>query len=239
MSRNIPKVITEDLGKILERAICYTYNIPYDGLYKYSEERARELSVRLLPLKELFAPTCTHSAKGGGQYDFTFTDEDGIQRYLSAKSVKKTTRSSKIGKVAPQFIGQPSISKFADNIGCLETEVAVRDCVRYFPKKVLALMEKYTFECPILYYNESCDKILYIKRIREIQWDDFTYDFTQDWTVSGKNSTTIKVCRGDSTKKISVAEIQIHNKSRKNMALRWYFDTIIELFKDDFHIVTL
>ena len=37
------KIITEDLGKIFEMAICLEYEITYDGNYKYSMEDAINL----------------------------------------------------------------------------------------------------------------------------------------------------------------------------------------------------
>jgi hypothetical protein len=44
-----PKVVkTEDTGKIFEMAICLVYNIPYEGVYKYSLEAATALKQRLL-----------------------------------------------------------------------------------------------------------------------------------------------------------------------------------------------
>ncbi len=45
-------VITEDLGKICEKAICILYKIEYGGNYKYSIEQANQLAERLIKLKD-------------------------------------------------------------------------------------------------------------------------------------------------------------------------------------------
>ena len=42
-----PKVITEDLGKIFEMAICLVYGIPFIGKYKYAMEEAQELKEKI------------------------------------------------------------------------------------------------------------------------------------------------------------------------------------------------
>ena len=43
-----PKVITEDLGKIFEKAICNLYGIEYEGKYNYSLEQAENIKQKLL-----------------------------------------------------------------------------------------------------------------------------------------------------------------------------------------------
>jgi hypothetical protein len=93
------KLLTEDLGKMFEMAICLTFGIPYDGKYKYGMEFPEQLKPRLAKLTELF-PMCSHTAKKGARYDYTSVD--GTQ-HLSAKTNKK---GKKIGRVAPQVIGQ-------------------------------------------------------------------------------------------------------------------------------------
>ena len=79
------KLLTEDLGKMFEMAICLTFGIPYDGKYKYGMEFPEKLKVRLAKLTELF-PMCSHTAKKGARYDYTSID--GTQ-HLSAKTNKK------------------------------------------------------------------------------------------------------------------------------------------------------
>ena len=103
-------LLTEDTGKILEKAICDVYGTPYDGAFVYSQEEVDKLIPRVSNLKTAnHFPQCHHTASNGARYDFA--SDDGTQN-LSAKSNKK-----KGGKVAPQVIGQPSAEKFCQVIG--------------------------------------------------------------------------------------------------------------------------
>ena len=45
--RDKPKVLTEDLGKIFEKAICNLYEIEYDGKYNYSLEEAEKIKQKI------------------------------------------------------------------------------------------------------------------------------------------------------------------------------------------------
>ena len=42
------KVITEDLGKIFEKAICLEYEIDFNGKFKYDEKEAEKLKEKLV-----------------------------------------------------------------------------------------------------------------------------------------------------------------------------------------------
>ncbi len=59
------KVLTEDLGKIFEMAICLYYDTSYDGNYKYSLEQAHSLKNRLNNLKNVFPYAIKHCASRG------------------------------------------------------------------------------------------------------------------------------------------------------------------------------
>jgi hypothetical protein len=58
-----PKVITEDLGKIFEMAICLLNETPYDGIFKYSMEKAELLKNKLVNLSKVFPYKLIHTAK--------------------------------------------------------------------------------------------------------------------------------------------------------------------------------
>jgi hypothetical protein len=102
---NPKKVVTEDLGKIFEMAICLLYETEYDGKYNYSMEEACQLKYKLAKLKEAFPYKLIHIAKNGNKYDFVSAHDDSV--HLSAKTTKKDA------KVCPQVIGQPSKKNFA------------------------------------------------------------------------------------------------------------------------------
>jgi len=214
------KIQTENTGKIFEKSLCLVYNIPYVGKYKYDLDTPQILVPRLTRLKDLF-PDCKHSAQSGSRYDFTSLD--GSQ-HLSAKTTKKD------GKVAPQVIGQPQPLKFCELMNFQFTEIqALKKDIQENINKILPVLFEYTFDCPIIYYNEAKNTIKYIKTKKEIQWNDYEYTWTmthEEWI----GSSTLKVGG------VAIVEFQFHSKSRSNMAIRWYFENFLELFKDNLDV---
>ena len=75
-----PKILTEDLGKIFEMAICLLYEIEYDGKYKYSLEEAINIKDKLYKLKNVFPFKIKHIAKNGNKYDFVSIDNNEISK---------------------------------------------------------------------------------------------------------------------------------------------------------------
>jgi hypothetical protein len=212
---------TEVLGKMFEKAICRATNIPYKGTYKY-ESPPPELVKRLSFLNQLIDKEYTHTAERGSRYDFSSVDNS---RHISAK----TSRSS-IGSVAPQVLGQASLKKFAETFGAEESQI--RKFIQHNIEKILPKLIEYTFDCPNLYYNKATDKIMYITLLHPIQWAEETFEWTRthdEWT----NSTTLKV-RG-----VPILEIQIHTKSRSNLAIRWKYENLLNIFKTHFHVIEL
>jgi hypothetical protein len=231
MSDNNAKdtVKTEDLGKIFEMAICLTYDIPYVGKFKYSMDEARILQNRLSGLPQLF-PKCSHTAEKGGRYDFTSVDSEKCI-YLSAKTTKGDC------KIAPQYIGQAQPSAFCERVGIWSMEVPVlKRYIQEHITEILPYAEQYTFSCPTLYYNKKTDAIWYITQKEAIPWSLFDYEWTCGWE-SWNNSSTLKVYDGG--KAIPILEIQFHTKSRTNMAVRWCFEKMLEVFGSYFDIVKL
>jgi hypothetical protein len=86
----IKPVITEDLGKMFEMAICLLYEIEYNGKYKYSLEKATVIKDKIYKLKTIFPYKLTHIAKNGNKYDFVSVEDDKL--YLSAKTTKNNLK---------------------------------------------------------------------------------------------------------------------------------------------------
>jgi hypothetical protein len=220
---------TEDTGKMFEMAICLAYGIAYDGKYKYDLELPRALQPRLAKLPELF-PKCTHSAKRGSRYDFTAVDDP--TKHLSAKTIKHGS-----GKVAPQVIGQAQPQKFCEELGIPFTTVAdLKTHIQSNITSILPHLVSHTFDCPHLYYHQEEDKIWFIQMTKDINWDKMTYEWTKlgtDWN----NSSTLKIktSRGF----VPLVEFQFHSASRTNMAVRWCYDNVLDIFRDNFSITTL
>ena len=221
------KVMTEDLGKIFEMAICLLYEIDYDGKYKYSFEEALKIKEKLHKLKNVFPLKIKHIAKNGNKYDFESEDNDSI--HLSAKTTKKDA------KVCPQVIGQPSKKKFCEFFG-LDLTFNLEQIKNYIELNVKQMLEIYclnTFDCPIVYYNKHKDLILFIKLKEKINW--INYDITFSHIVKNKKwneSSSIIV------NNITIGEFQIHNH-RDCIKFRWSFEKLLDLFKGNFDITNL
>ena len=219
---------TEDTGKEWEKAICIAGNTPYDGNFKYSNENAEKLAERIKQFIEERYEKVKHTARGGAEFDFEVKSKQ--EENLSAKSTKGRANS---GKVAPHKIGQPSIKKFCEKFSIEEvSNESVKQYIKTNPHIVLECMLTNTFKCPILYFVKGDNTIRFIKLIKPIDWTKFEFSWTNDWTTTG--GTTLKL----KEKNISIVEFQIHN-TRKNMALRWYFEKLLIEFSDHFEIVSI
>lgn len=234
------KILTEDTGKMFEMAICLAYGIKYDGKYKYDMQLPNRLQHRLARLPELF-PKCIHSAKRGSRYDFTAIDDP--TKHLSAKTIKKGS-----GKVAPQVIGQAQPQKFCNELGISYTNVT--ELKRHIQERIIEILPhlvSHTFDCPNIYYHQENDRILFIEMIKDIDWNKMIYEWTKigdDWN----NSSTLKIripqpdsedSSSTSRDFVALVEIQFHTASRTNMAVRWYYDNMIDIFRDNFSITSL
>lgn len=232
-------LLTEDTGKILEKAICDAYGIPFKGPFKYSQAAVDALIPRVSKLKtdNLF-PQCHHTAESGARYDFT--SEDGTQ-YLSAKSNK-----TKGNKVAPQVIGQPSSTKFCQLLGIDPTISALLvssppEFKKYIQENIatiLPIMWEHTFSCPIIYYRERGNRIQFIRETHPapVDWSSYTYTWTQPYD-KWNSSATLKISH-QNEKPVSIAEFQFHT-NRNNHANRWDFPAILKMFHTRFTIVEL
>ena len=96
-------------------------------------------------------------------------------------------------------------------------------------KTLLEIFEKYTFDCPMIYYNKGYNTIKYINFNKKINWDVYEYTWSNDWTKT--SSSTLRLNNKP------IMELQFHTKSRHNMAIRWDFNNYLEIFKDLHEII--
>tara|TARA_B100000686_G_C16794536_1_gene981324 strand:+ start:1676 stop:2374 length:699 start_codon:yes stop_codon:yes gene_type:complete len=229
------RIRTEDTGKIFERAGCLAFDTPYDGHYRYGEP-PEHLVERLLPL--LYNGPWKHCASGGCRYDFVNTNNE----YLSFKTTKGTM------KVAPQVIGQASLPKFCEIIGMpfVSTE-ALKVHIRDNMNSILSVFEEYTFDCPIVYYNEKTSKIKYIKQTGAIDWSQYDMSWSNEGlfneelnptTGSPYKGSTYGIQPSNGGRRIPICEIQFH-ETRPNMANRWSFENLLRMFPNCFEIIEL
>ena len=221
------KILTEDLGKIFEMAICLLYEIEYDGKYKYSLEEAVSIKDKLYKLKNVFPFKIKHIAKNGNKYDFVSIDDDKIN--LSAKTSKKDA------KVCPQVIGQPSKKKFCEFFG-INLLYNLEQIKNYIETNVKSLLEIYalnTFDCPIVYYNKHKNMMLFVKLKENINWTNYDISFSHIIKNKKWNESSCIVING-----ITIGEFQIHNH-RDCIKFRWSFEKLLNLFNNNFEIIYL
>ena len=218
-------VLTEDLGKIAEMAVCLRFDTPYQGNFRYEMARAEALVPRLETLPTLF-PLCRHTARRGARYDFTGVDDE--TKHLSVKTSKR-----RVAKVAPQLLGQATPVAFCERVGVpYTTDRELKEYMQSHILELLPALEEHTFDCPNLYYNEERNVMKFITRLKPLLWTERVPTWTcsaQDWN----NSSTLKLDG------VSILEVQFHSRSRKNLAIRWFYDAVLEMFSDNFHVQDL
>jgi hypothetical protein len=222
------KVLTEDLGKIFEKAICLLFGIEYDGNYKYSIEEALKLQSRISNFKDVFPHDIIHTAKGGNPCDFMGKTDKEIK--LSAKTSK-----NKKGKVCPQIIGQPTKKRFCEYFD-IDLSIDLENIKIFIQENLNHLLNEYlinTFDTPVLYYNKKENTLLFVRLKQDIKWEAYDINFNHAILKKPWNeSTTIKI------NKKSIGEFQVH-KHRDCIKFRWAFEDLLDLFKDNFDITYL
>lgn len=219
-TNNKKKLKTEDLGKEFEMALCLLYETPYQGNFKYSMEKAEKLKVKLENLKKVFPYKLLHTAKNGSRYDFTGEELQEIK--LSAK----TTKNKSSFKICPQVIGQPTKKKFCEHFGLdsLMTNQEIKLYIQTNIEKLLDEYFKYTFDCPIIFYNEANNLLWLIKKHTNIDWDNCIIKFGHVERDKEWNESTSIIING-----YSMGEFQIHNH-RDNIKFRWNLYNLIYCF---------
>ena len=188
---------------------------------------AEKVKDKIKEMKNIFPQNITHTAEKGARYDFTCSNSEGL--YLSAKSTKKGD------KVCPQVIGQPSKKKFCQHFG-LDNSITINEIKTYIQENIRNMLQKYfeyTYDCPIIYYNQHKNLILFVKKINDIHWNDFEIEFShikkdKEWN----ESTTISI------QDVSIGEFQVHNH-RDNIKFRWCFENLIYKFPQYFEVVKI
>ena len=222
------KVLTEDLGKIFEMALCLYYEIDYDGHYKYSLQEAQILKNKLSNLKSVFPYAIKHCAKGGSKYDFECIDDPTI--HLSAKTTKKD------GKVCPQVIGQPSRKKFCEFFDLDVHNVSLEQIKLYIINNIAHMLTVYcthTFDCPLLYYNNHSNKLAFIVYKEHINWSNSTIQFSHNIKNKLWNESSSISING-----VTIGEFQVHN-NRDCIKFRWCFEKLLAMFGQHFTIIDL
>jgi hypothetical protein len=247
------KLLTEDLGKKTEYALCLLLDIPYVSKsgYKYSIEEAEKIKERLSKVKKhLSYDEFTHTGESSKLYDFTGKDNN----HLSVK----TNKHKNDWKICPQIIGQPTKKKFCEYfelpVKC--SDAKIKEFITENTVKVLKAYFENSFHCPILYYNEEEDTVMIIKKKSHIEWEkiDYKFSYQKSKTGSWNESTTVyfekeSKCIIDSvsgskaiidsvsgSKAINIGEFQVHT-NRDAIKFRFCLKNLIKNFQDNLEVI--
>jgi len=220
------KVITEDLGKIAEKAICDLLGTPYNMTFKYPQERVDALRPRFASLAQEFAGY-THTGNSDDLNDFTSADGS---KHLSVKTTKKGW------KICPQILGQPSRSTFCPSFG-LPLDATNDQIKGYIESHALEMMPKYiatTFHCPVLFYCEKTNLCQIITMTEPLAWAEVTLSFShQEKKKVWNESSTVYAERAGV--KVSLGEFQVHNH-RNCIKFRFDIKNLLALFPSSFTV---
>jgi hypothetical protein len=189
-------VLTEDLGKIAEKALCILAKTTFDGTFKYAATDVDTLVTRFHPMESLLAGF-VHTGRRNNLHDFEAPDG----RALSVKTIKNKGQ----WKVCPQILGQTTRKKFATERGILAEIPAIKEHILGDTVSLLRRYEETTFHCPVLFYTKGENKVLWIERVSPIPWDEVALTFSHIQKQKQWNeSTSLKIGT------TSLGEFQIH-----------------------------
>lgn len=224
-------VITEDLGKIAEKALCEVLNTPYNMSFSYPQERVDALKPRFASLATEFAGY-VHTGHKDNLNDFTSPDGS---KHLSVKTIKKDA-----WKICPQIIGQPSRSTFCPTFG-LPLDATNDSIKSYIESNVVSMMPKYiesTFHCPVLFYHEGKNVCQIITLTTPLPWADTTLSLShQEKKKAWNESSTLYVQRLIKDKQIkkTLGEFQVHNH-RNCIKFRFDLKGLLVIFPECFTV---
>lgn len=214
-------VVTEDLGKIAEKALCVLAKTAFDGAFKYAAADVDTLVNRFRPLEPLVGGF-VHSGRRSNLHDFEAPDG----RALSVKTVKNKGQ----WKVCPQILGQTTRKKFAATRGIAAEIPAIKAHILESTPALLRVYEETTFHCPVLFYAKGENKVLWIERTAPIPWETVALTFShienhKEWN----ESTSLKI--GGT----SLGEFQIH-AHRDGVKFRFNLKALLATFPASFSV---
>lgn len=217
---------TEQLGILVERAMCDIVNIPFNTKRKYdslSSDIISDIDNTIGPL--LKRMKLDHVGNMNKTYDFI--DKEGVDD-VNTLSVKTLMSGNKI---CPQNIGQCSLNSLNTK---LEIELRSRDDVKgYFMSNTASMLDKYLKNCfccdRMIVYKFDKGYIYVLDKIGEVEFNKSLKFTTSKGLLDWNESNTIYI---DGDKKLSLGEIQIHN-NRDCVKFRFNIETLIELINNN------
>lgn len=237
----------ESIGISAEVAIAKSYGVPITPHY---ESRAEQKIVNLLmnnnDIVKIFEKECIpnpvkHIAEGQNPVDFILQNE---------KTLSVKTNQEKLGKVAPQIIGQPTAETYFSYLEKTFSGFSLQNTLNkenlpdtyenrsYIFKKisinnvtsVINMYWKNMFDCDYYLHlfnldnnSNPLENYVLLGKEQPPEWKESQFTFTQSLN-SWNESNTLKYCG------ISIGEFQVH-RHRNCFKFRFNMKGIMELYK--------
>jgi hypothetical protein len=245
-----PAVVTEDLGKTLEYALCLALGCATPPNFKYSLARATALAARLQPLAtHLTARYGAYQYVGNSnhEHDFVQVVNTGVgsdNRFaLSVKSVKQLAHC----KICPQVIGQTTCRKFCarfhisdaseSTTPATDPRGAIKQFIAQNLHRCISEYTRTTFHCLLVLYVEDTDDLMLIQLAPGTRWDaapHLNFSLSRAGTAWHESSTLYARRQGTTTaQQVAIGEFQIHNH-RDTVKFRFDMQKILQMFANYF-----
>lgn len=234
----------EQIGVCAEISIADVYKIPISDKYRRRgvENIISEIKLIVLDIfeKNRIPLPIKHAAENQNIIDFILEGN---------KTLSVKTNKQKLGKAAPQKIGQASsntwFSILAERLGIAYIPTAYPEKVKLFKiialtriEELLTIYWEYMFDCDFLihFFNivDSNDKVtntpkyIVIKKTSSPIWDPNKITFTRKTVSEWNESNTVKYEYDN----VTIGEFQVHN-NRDNFKFRFNMAGIYKLITEN------
>lgn len=215
---------TEQLGILVERAMCDIVKIPFNTKRKYDSlpsDVVNDISETVGPvLKKM---KLQHVGNLNMTYDFLNSENNTT---VSVKTLMKGNR------ICPQNIGQCSLNSLSSKLG--KNFDKIETFKNYFMENKMEMLRNYLvncFCCDMTMIYKFDKGIVYIIRrnsINDIKFKNELSLSTSKLLCDWNESNTVYNCLNG--KRLSIGELQIH-KNRNCVKFRFNVDTLVEMIK--------
>jgi len=221
---------TEQLGILVEKAMCDIVKIPFNTKRKYdnlSSEVVNDISETVGPL--LKKMKLEHVGNLNTTYDFVNNENNTT---VSVKTLMKGNR------ICPQNIGQCSLNRLSLKLG--KNFDKVDTFKNYFMQNKMDMLRNYLVNCfccdmTIIYkFDKGIVYVINKDNLNDIKFKNELSLSTSKLLGDWNESNTIYV--NDlhlNEKRLSIGEIQIH-KNRDCVKFRFNVDTLVEMIKSGY-----
>jgi len=219
---------TEQLGILVERAMCDIVKIPFNTKRKYDSlpgDVVDDISETVGPvLKKM---KLQHVGNLNTTYDFMNSENNTT---ISVKTLMKGNR------ICPQHIGQCSLNSLSSKLG--KHFDKIETFKNYFMDNKIDMLTNYLVNCfccdMTIIYKFDKGIVYIIRRRGDIKFTNELSLSTSKLLCDWNESNTVYVNELNlNEKRLSIGELQIH-KNRNCVKFRFNVDTLVEMIKSGY-----